>query len=154
MDPGTEINELYQFLSPTVRAELSRYEEKATVPAGTKLMSEVVIPEHLIAIERGSVEISVPVRGKAVPLTVAGAGKVLGLRPIVADVLPEIEAMTIEECKISRISRQAFLEVLSRHPEMYLAIAKVLSADLNTVERFLRERPKPAKKRNVRRVIC
>ena len=136
------MNELYQSLPPTLRDELSRHEEQAIVPAGRKLISESVIPEYLIAIRKGSVEISVPAGEKAMPVSVAGEGKVLGLRPIVADTLPGIDATTLEECKISMIRRQDFLDVLNQHPEMYFAIVKVLSIDLNTAERFLRKTPR------------
>lgn len=150
------MNELYKSLSPAARDELSGHEKQATVPAGRKLISQDAIPEHLIVIEQGSVEISVPAGKRAMPLSVAGEGKVLGLRPIVAGVLPEIEATTLEECRISLISRQDFLRVLSQHPEMYFAIAKVLSTDLNAAQRFLRMTPRAARgaKHLRRRVTC
>lgn|SRR5579864_2837847 len=140
------MNELYKSLSPAVRDDLSRLEKRAIVPAGTKLISEAVAPERVIVIERGSVEISVPAGERAMSLNVAGEGKVLGLRSIIAGAVPEIEATTLEECAISFISRQDFLKVLEQNPEMYFAIAKVLSADLNTAERFLREAPRIANK--------
>lgn len=140
------MNEFYESLSPAIRDELSRHEEQATVPAGRKLISEDVIPEHLIAIEHGSVEISVPAGNKATTLSVAGEGKVLGLRPIVSGVLPEIVATTLEECRLLLISREDFLDVLGRHPEMYFAIAKVLSTDFNAAQRFLRETARSVKK--------
>lgn len=40
------------------------------------------------------------------------------------------------------IPKQDFLELLNQHPEMYFAIVKVLSVDLNTAERFLRKAPR------------
>src|SRR5579864_2721345 len=132
----TEMNELYKSLSPAVRDELSKQEKRAIVPAGTNLIGEAVTPERMIAIERGSVEISVPAGGRTISLNVAGEGKVLGLQSIIAGALPEIEATTLEECTISFISRKDFLKVLEQHPEMYFAIAKVLSAELNTAEHF------------------
>ena len=150
------MNELYQSLPPAVCQELSRLEEQATVPAGTKLIREGVTPDHLIAIERGSVEISVPAGENVISLSAAGQGKVLGLRSIIAGALPEFEATTLEECRISSISRQDFLEVLKRHPEMYLAISKVLSADLHAAQRLLRETPRMANRgqRSPDGVIC
>ena len=138
------MNELYQLLAPAVRDELSRHEEQATVPAGRNLISESVIPEYLIAIQKGSVEISVPSGKKAMPVSVAREGKVLGLRPIVADTLPGFNATCLEQCKISMIPRRDFLDVLNQHPEMYFAVAKVLSIDLNTAERFLRKASRAA----------
>ena len=139
-----ETNELYESLSPAVRAELSRYEEKAAVPANTRLIREGVIPEHLIVIRHGSVEISVLAGDQAISLRTAGEGKVLGLRAIVAGESPETEATTLEDCELVLIPRQAFLDVLKKYPEMYFAISKVLSADLNAAESFLRHATRAA----------
>ena len=140
------MNELYQSLPHNIREELSKYEEQAIVPAGSKLISEGVIPEHLVAIERGSAQISVPAGSKPVSLSIAGEGKVLGLRSILINAPPEIEATTLEECSIVRIPRQAFLKVLEEHPEIYSAVSRVLGADLNAAERFLREFSRAIKK--------
>src|SRR5215510_260579 len=146
MNEGTELNELYKELTPEVRDELSRHEERVTVPAGTKLIRPRSTPEHLIFIEQGSVEISVPAGEKALCVNVVGSGKVLGLRPIVANAAPEIEATTLEDCTIVRIPREIFVSAVKHHPEMYFAISKVLSADLNHAERLLRDLPRSAKK--------
>jgi len=146
MNEGTELNELYKELTPEVRDELSRHEERVTVPAGTKLIRPRSTPEHLIFIEQGSVEISVPAGEKALCVNVVGSGKVLGLRPIVANAAPEIEARALENCTIVRVPREIFVRALKQHSEMYFAISKVLSADLNTAERMLRDLPRSAKK--------
>lgn len=139
MNGTTTTNELYSSLSPAVRDELSRLAQEMIVPAGTTLISHTQCPECLIIIEEGSVEISVAGLEKPTRLSVADAGKVLGLRAIVSGELPEIEATTLTECKVRRIPRQAFLEVVQQRPELYLAICKVLSSDLNAAERFLRQ---------------
>lgn len=133
-----------------MRDELSRHEEEATVPAGTKLISQTVVPGHLILVQHGSVEISVSGAARVTRLSVAGKGKVLGLRAILSGERPEIEATALDDCRIFRIPRQAFLEVACRRPEIYFAICKVLSADLDIAERFLRETPRtPPRKRKV-----
>ena len=146
MQNETNLNELYRSLTPAIREELSRLEEQAIVPAGTKLISHTAIPGYLIVIEQGSVEISVPAGERTVSLSVAGRGKVLGLRPVVAKVLPEIDATTLEQCTIRRIAGDTFLELLRQHPEMYVAISKILSTDLNEAERLLRDLPRAAGK--------
>lgn len=142
MNDGIELNELYRGLAPAIYEELSRHEERVFVPAGTKLISQGAKPDHLIFIEQGSVEISVPAGEKALPLSVVGSGKVLGLRSIVAGGAPEIDVTTREECTIARIPSQIFLAVLKQYPEMYVAISKVLSTDLNAAERALRDLPR------------
>jgi CRP-like cAMP-binding protein len=137
-----ELNELYQSLAPNIREELRKHEQEVTAPPGTKLISQGIAPEHLIIISKGSVEISVPAGSRAIFLAVAGEGKVLGLRGIVSDVLPEIDVTTLENCRIILIPREKFLEVLKAHPEIYFAVSKVLSGDLQTAERLLREKPR------------
>ena len=150
MKDGIEPNELYTGLAPAVVEELTRHEERETVPAGTKLISQGTMPDHLIFIERGTVEISVPAGDKALCVSIVGSGKVLGLRAIVASVVPEIDATVREQCGIVRIPKRIFLEVLKQHPEMYFAISKVLSNDLNTAERVLRELPRsPAREKRL-----
>ena len=142
MKDGIEPNELYTGLAPAVVEALTIHEQRETIPAGTKLISQGTMPEHLIFIEEGSVEVSVPAGDKALCLSIVGSGKVLGLRAIVANVQPEIDATAVEQCAIVRIPRGIFLELLKQHPEMYFAISKVLSNDLNTAERVLRGLPR------------
>jgi CRP-like cAMP-binding protein len=142
------MNELFQALSPELCEELSLYEEQSVFPAGTKLIRQDIFPEDLIIICQGTVEISVLVGSRLMPLDKAGAGKVLALLPILAGTLPEIEATTLEECIVARIPRERFLQVLQAHPEMYFAISRVLSTALNTAERFLREIPRAGSREN------
>ncbi len=155
MTETKEMNELYQSLSPAVREELSQRADETTVPAYTYLLRQDAIPEHLIIIMQGSVEISVPSGGQALCLRVAGVGKALGLQAIVTGTFPEIEARTLEDCRVLRIPRQWFLDVLKRRPEMYLAISKVLSGDLSAAERFLRQAPRSGgRARNISRAMA
>ena len=141
-NPIEETNELYESLAPNIREELLKCEEEITAPPGTKLISQGIAPEYVIIVKKGSVEISVPAGPRAIFLAVAGNGKVLGLRGIVSDVRPEIDVTTLEECKITLIPRIKFLEVLKVYPETYFAVSKVLSGDLKTAERLLREKPR------------
>lgn len=143
------MNELSQELSPELRKELALHEQQSVIPAGTRLIQQGVVLEGLIVIQRGTVEISVPVGERSMLLAKAGAGKVLALRPVLVGTVPEIDATTLEECTVAHIPRHRFLEVLRAHPEMYFAVSKVLSADLNTAERLFREIPRTAgRKRN------
>ena len=103
-------------------------------------MSHGEYPQHLIIVNSGSVEISLPTEKRTVPVSVAGEGKVFGLRTLVSGTLPEIDVTALEECRLTLIPAGNFLEVLKQHPQMYLAIAQVLSADLKMVEGFLKQR--------------
>ena len=132
-------NELYQALPAEVLQKLRKCETKMTVPPGARLITKGVRPEHLIMVGKGSVEVSIPTDGRAISLAVAGQGKVCGLRSIVGRVLPEIDVTTLEQCEITLVPDAAFIAVLKQHPEMYFAIAKVLSGDLKTAQTLLRE---------------
>lgn len=139
-------NELYANLSAEVQQELTKQERRATAPKGSRLVQSGVAPDQLIILNSGSVEITVPVAGKTISLGTAGPGEVLGLRSVICGEVPEIDVTCLEECHITLLSREVFLEVLRRNPQMYFAVVKVLSADLQKAHSFLRQktgRPKP-----------
>lgn len=132
--PQTSPNELYDSLSAEIAQELSSRERRITIDPGTKLVSYGETLKDLIIVNTGNVEISVSSGDQIISLTTAGPGKVLGLRSIISGTSAEVDASALEECSISRISKEAFLEVLKGHPEMYLPIARILSSDLRAAE--------------------
>ncbi len=136
------MNELYASLSAEMRLRLEKYEDTRTVAAGTRLLSEGIATEHLIIINSGSVEVSISSAGKEIPVGIARAGKVFGLRSVVSGEAPEINATALEECTITLIPRDKFARVLKQNPQAYLAVVKVLSADLNMVNDLLRRIPR------------
>ena len=136
----TMTNELYANLSTQVQQQLISEQRSATVPQGSKLIQYGIAPNQLIILNSGLAEITVPVAGKPVSLGTAGPGKVLALRSIICGEVPEIDVTCLEECDITLIPRDMFLEVLRHNPEMYFAVVKVLSADLKAVQSFLREK--------------
>jgi len=139
------MNELYANLPAQVLQQLMNRERSATVSRGSKLIQYRVSPNQLIILKSGLAEITVPGAGKPVSLGKAGPGKVLGLRAIMCGEVSEIEVTCLEECDIVLLSRDAFLEILQRNPEMYFAVVKVLSDDLKTIQSFLREKTNRAK---------
>lgn len=136
-------NELYANLGAPVQRQLADQERSATVSPGSKLIQFGVSPNQLIILNSGLAEITVPIAGKPVSLGTVGPGKVLGLRSIMCGEVPEIDVTCLEDCDITLVSCDVFLEVLRRNPEMYFAVAKVLSADLKMVQTFLREKTNP-----------
>lgn len=136
------MNELYASLTAEVRHKLQRYEDTRRVPTGTRLLSEGVPTEHLIILNAGSVEVSISSAGKEIPVGIARSGKVFGLRSAVSGEAPEINATTLEECTVALIPRDKFAGMLQQNPRVYLAIVKVLSADLNRVNDLLRRIPR------------
>jgi CRP-like cAMP-binding protein len=132
------VNEFYAGLSGESRKELEQAEEDFRVPRGYKLIQHGVYPDRLIILISGRVEISVPSAGTDVVLGTAGPGKVFGMRAVVSGELPEINATCLEECDIAVIQGDVFTAILKDNPQMYFAVAKVLSADLKIADQLIR----------------
>src|SRR5436309_11707801 len=137
-----ETNELYEWLAAEVRETLHRLEQVSTVPAGAHLVTFHVAMEYVTILNQGSVEISVPAQGKTISMALAGNGKVFGLRSVVSGELPEINVICLEECTVTLLPRAGFLRTLKQYPQVYFAVAKVLSADLKLAQDLLREMPR------------
>jgi CRP-like cAMP-binding protein len=143
-------NELFANLSDEVQRELTEEAKSDNASRGSRLIQNGVASGRLIFLNSGSAEITVPVEGKPVSLGTVGPGKVLGLRSIMCGEVPEIDVTCLEECKITLLSKEAFLQILQRNPQMYFAVVKVLTADLKTVQSFLREKTGQTKATRVR----
>jgi CRP-like cAMP-binding protein len=131
-------NELYAMLSPVLRTELARHEKSMTVPEGTSLIKHGEQLDHLVIINSGKVEVTLACARKQALLGLAEGGKVFGMRAVVAGELPEVDVTCLEPCDISILPRDAFLVLLKSNPEIYFAVAKVLSSDLQIADRVLR----------------
>jgi len=145
------VNDLYAGLSEQVRNELARHEETATLPRGTKLVQPGIAPDHLIILESGTAETSVEARGKHLSLGVFGPGHVFALHSIVSRELPHTTVTCVEDCEVTMLPSQVFLEILERHPQIYVVVAKVLSADLAKADHLLRDHARSRKVRPGRR---
>jgi CRP-like cAMP-binding protein len=136
--PNKTANELYAMLSPELRTELAQYEQSVTVPQGTDLIKRGVLPNKLVIVNSGKVEITLACMRRSVSLGYGEAGKVFGMRAVVSGELPEADVTSRDNCKVTLIPRDAFLKTVRQHPQMYFAIAKVLSNDLVLAHRFLK----------------
>jgi CRP-like cAMP-binding protein len=136
---GTTTNELYAMLRAELRCELAKHEEHITAPEGTALIAHGVQPRHLVILNSGSVRVSVACSHRAASLTTGQPGKVFGMRPAISGELPEIDVTCVEPCNITILPRDVFLDLLKRHPEIYFAVARVLSADLQMANGILRD---------------
>ena len=133
-----QTNELYSVLRPDLRRELDQHEQMITALKGAPLIQHGVLPDHLVILNSGTVRVSVPCRQRAVSMTTEQTGKVFGMRAAITGELPEIDVTCVEPCTITTVPRDAFLELLKNHPEIYFAVAKVLSADLQIADHILR----------------
>jgi CRP-like cAMP-binding protein len=132
-------NELYASLPPAVRQEFAAHDKAVTVARGIRLVEMGVIPQGLIILNSGTAETTMNVAGKERSLGIAGPGKVFALHSVMMGTPPETTVTCLEECRVTIVPRDLFLEALARYPEMYLAVIKVLSADLATADRLIRD---------------
>ncbi len=132
------INELYAGLSDQVRRELAKHEKAVTVPRGARLVQCGTSPDRLIILNSGSAETFVAVAGKTMSLGISRPGKVFGLHAMLAAAPPDTSVICLEECEVTFLPKPAFLSVLQRNPQMYLAVVKVLSSDLAAADRLIR----------------
>lgn len=139
VQPNQASNELYDNLPSEVRCELEEYQKLRVFPAGTQLLAGDAPAEHVIILNQGTVEISVLTANGPISLAVKGAGSVFGLRSIFSESCPEINVICMETCVVSLLPRQEFLKIVNQHPEIYLAAARILSADLNMAIDVLRQ---------------
>src|ERR1700759_3036469 len=130
-------NDLYAVLSPQLRSELGKIEQSIKIPAGTKLVRHGELLNQLFIVHSGSVRIVIS--GGMEHLKCDGRGKVFGMRSIMSGETPEESVITEESCLISFIPRADFLALLQAHPQMYFAVARILSNDLLTAQRLLKK---------------
>jgi len=130
-------NELYSLLPAELCQELQKYEQTIDVPQGTSLMKHGELPAGLVILLSGSVQVSVPCSRRSASVTTAQKGKVFGMRAALAGEPPEIDVTCLEECRVTVVPREAFLDVLKINPQIYFAIAKVLSGELQIANRIL-----------------
>jgi CRP-like cAMP-binding protein len=133
-------NELYANLPIDVREELARHEQVLTVARGTSLVRCAVPADQLVILNSGTVEVSVPVGGKTLSLGVAGPGKVFGLHSVVSGDAAHTDVKCLQNCEVVVLPRKSFLGVLQQYPQMYIAIARVLSSELAVADDLIRDR--------------
>jgi CRP-like cAMP-binding protein len=125
-------------LSPELCAELKQHERSMMVSANTALIKHGVLPDQLVIVHSGKVKITFSCSSESVCLDCAEVGKVFGMRAAISGELPEIDVISVEACRITVLPRDAFLSLLKANPEIYFAVAKVLSTDLQIADRILR----------------
>jgi CRP-like cAMP-binding protein len=53
------------------------------------------------------------------------------------------DVTALQKCEIELLPVERFVELLKQHPQIYVAVAKVLSADLRIAERVMQRRKEP-----------
>jgi CRP-like cAMP-binding protein len=128
-------NDFYAALSPQLRCELGKIAPSIKVPAGTKLIGFGEPLSQLVIVDSGAVR---SVISGGIKLLECEGGRVFGMHAILSGDVPEESAITEESCYITCIPRDTFLAFLRAHPQMYFAIARILSNDLLAAQRLLK----------------
>jgi CRP-like cAMP-binding protein len=136
--PKPVVNELYASLSDEIRRELESHERHMVMARGQRLLECGVLPHQIMILNAGMVEISVPTSEEEVSMGTAGPGRVFGMRTVISGETPEIDVTPLENCEVTVIPEAEFLGVLKNNPQIYFAVAKVLSADLKIADQLIR----------------
>jgi CRP-like cAMP-binding protein len=138
MSAGEATNELYAGLSDDLRQELVEHEQAATFSAGATLLQCGIPADRLVILTSGSAETFVYVAGEPRSLGIARPGKVFALDSIISGEPLHTSVTCSEDCGVTFVPKAIFLDVLRRNPQMYFAVAKVLSSDLAAADRIIR----------------
>jgi CRP-like cAMP-binding protein len=145
-------NDFYAALPPQLRCELGKIAQSIKVPAGTMLIGFGEPLSQLVIVDSGAVRIVI---SGGIELLECEGGRVFGMHAVLSGDVPEESVITEGSCDISYIPRDAFLSLLRAHPQMYFAIARILSNDLLAAQRLLKNslfqvsRRKPTPQLNV-----
>ena len=116
--------------------ELDQLKLARTYPAGAKVFLETDQPQAVYCVCAGRVKLSrSSPDGRALVLGIAGAGDVLGVRPLLVGRPHDLTAETTEETRLCFIPRRNFLDFLKRNGEVSLRLAEKLSTELGEAYR-------------------
>jgi CRP-like cAMP-binding protein len=114
--------ELFRNLKPEQLARIAIVASEVSLPPGKIVHDPAKPPDALFAVIEGAVEL----RRDGEALTVARENEVLGAWGLFDDEPVPIEARTIEDTRLLRISREDFYDVLADNPEITQALFSTL----------------------------
>ena len=118
--PSYRKGEFFKALSAAALADLEPLLAPSTYPSGMVLFTETQPASGIYVVLEGEVKLSINSSdGRRLSFHIAKAGEVLGLSPTLSGGEYEMTADTLYPAKIAHISRQVFLQFLSRHPDVY-----------------------------------
>ena len=122
-------------------ADLARFEAlKVTkaYPKGTLLFIEGQRPAGIYMLCQGQVKLSTcSSDGKIIILGIAGAGDVLGLSAVVADVECEVTAEVLEICQVNFVQKEAFLDLIKTDPAVCLSAVRQLGRSYQSAHKMI-----------------
>jgi CRP/FNR family cyclic AMP-dependent transcriptional regulator len=122
---------LFSDLSEAELQSISNVTAVRTYPKNTIIISEGDNSDSLYAILSGKVKIYLSDdEGREIIINIQGAGEYFGELALLDDAPRSASVMTLEETRLAVISKSAFEECLTKHPELGLRIIRELSARL------------------------
>ncbi|MGB7266976.1 MAG: Crp/Fnr family transcriptional regulator [Terracidiphilus sp.] len=130
--PSYRKGEFFKALPAAALADLEPLLAPSTYPSGMVLFSETQAASGIYVVLDGEVKLSINSSdGRRLSFHIAKAGEVLGLSSTLTGGPHEMTADTLYPAKIAHISRQVFLQFLSRHPEVYPIVIREVSRSFN-----------------------
>ena len=118
-------SEFFSSLSAPALADFELLLHPTLYPAGAMLFSETEPAAGIVIVAEGEVKLSINSSdGHRLSFHIAKAGEVLGLSSTLSGGAYEMTAEVLYPARIAHVTRQVFLQFLTRHPEAYQAVAR------------------------------
>jgi len=130
--PSYRKGEFFKALSAAALADLEPLLAASTYAPGMVLFTETQPTSGIYVVLDGEVKLSInSAEGRRLAFHIAKAGEVLGLSSTLSGGAYEMTADALYPAKIAHISRQVFMQFLSRHPEVYPIVIREVSHSFN-----------------------
>jgi CRP/FNR family cyclic AMP-dependent transcriptional regulator len=127
-----DAGEFFNSISAAVLREFLSIVLPVYCPGNVVLFQEQQPPTRILVLLEGFAKISVNSSGgKRMILWIAGQGELLGLSSVLSGSAHRVTAETLQPCRIASVSRQQFLDLLTRHPAVYQSLARELCLEIN-----------------------
>jgi CRP/FNR family transcriptional regulator len=124
--------EFFKVLPAAALADLEPLLAPSNYPSNIVLFTETQPASGIYVILEGEVKLSINSSdGRRLSFHIAKAGEVLGLSSALNRGSYEMTADTVYPARIAHISRQVFLQFLSRHPDVYPIVTREVSRSFN-----------------------
>src|SRR5579863_1060774 len=124
--------EFFKALPAAALADLEPLLAPSAYPSNVVLFTETQPATGIYVVLDGEVKLSINSSdGRRLSFHIAKAGEVLGLSPTLSGGEYEMTADTLYPAKIAHISRQVFMQFMSRHPEVYPVVTREISRSFN-----------------------
>jgi len=130
--PSYRKGEFFKALPAAALADIEPLLAPSAYPANMVLFCETQPASGIYVVLEGEVKLSINSSdGRRLSFHIAKAGEVLGLSSTLSGGAYEMTADTLYPSKIAHISRQVFLQYLSRHLDVYPIVTREISHNFN-----------------------